>query len=154
MDIAVAVSGDAEMEELISSLGEAGYRVIATVEQEALGRLGMVRLLSPAGFVVDLLCASCGIEAEIVAAATPVEFKGIGPIPVARAEDLLAMKLLSARVGRERDWSDARGLVQINPDLDLKLVRDQLELITSRGYSRHEDLPAKLERLLAELDAG
>ena len=79
------------------------------VEQEVLERLGTVRLASPTGFVVDLLAASCGIEPEIVEAATKVDFKGVGSIPVAKAEDLLAMKLLSAPPGRERDWNDARG---------------------------------------------
>ena len=154
VDVAVAVANDSEFEQSAASLREHGYRVIATVEQEAQRRLGTVRLASPSGFVVDLLGASCGIEVEIVSAALPLDFKGVGTIPVASAEDLLAMKLLSARPGRERDWGDARGLLQTNPQLDLNLVRERLRLIAARGFARREDLLAKLDNLLAELKAG
>jgi hypothetical protein len=120
------------------------------VEQEERGRLATVRLSSPLGFIVDLLAASTGIESEVIASATLVDFEGVGPIPVASAEDLLAMKLLSARVGRARDWDDARGLLETNPELDLALVRTRLKLILTRGFSRKEDLLTKLERLLSE----
>jgi hypothetical protein len=101
-----------------------------------------------------LLAATCGIEAEIVAAATPVQFEGAGAMPVAIAEDLLAMKLPAAREGRARDWDDAVGLLQVNPDLDLALVRERLALITGRGFARNEDLPSKLDALLARRDAS
>jgi hypothetical protein len=150
VDIAVAVASDAELEALVSDMAQAGYRAVATVEQEARGRLAVVRLETPTGFRLDLLGASCGIEAEVVAAAMPVDFEGGGTVPVAIAEDLLAMKILAAREGRARDWDDARGLLQFNPNLDLALVRERLGLIAIRGFGRNEDLPAKLESLLAQ----
>jgi nucleotidyltransferase AbiEii toxin of type IV toxin-antitoxin system len=150
VDLAVAVQSDRELEALVADLRLAGYGALVAVEQEEQDRLATVRLNSPLGFKVDLLAASCGIEAEVVANATPVEFEGAGSIPVAAAEDLLAMKLLSPRVGRARDLDDARSLVETNPGLDLRLVRARLELITSRGFARRQDLTAKLETLLAE----
>jgi len=153
VDLAVAIPNDSELEKLVADLTQAGYRPVATVEQEARGRLAVVRLESPVGFRVDLLAASCGIEPEIVAAATPVQFEGAGTVPVAIAEDLLAMKLLAAREGRARDWDDALGLLQVNPRLDLALVRQRLGLIAARGFARNEDLPAKLDELLARRDA-
>jgi hypothetical protein len=115
---------------------------------------GALRRLAPAAFRVDLLGASCGIEAEIVDSATPVHFEAAGAVPVAIAEDLLAMKLLAARPGRARDWGDALGLLQTNPDLDLDLVRERLGLIAARGYSRNQDLPSKLDALLSERGGG
>ncbi len=151
VDLAISVSSDAEFEALIYALTGAGYRALTTLEHETTGRLATVRTMSPSGFVVDLLAASCGIEHEIVEAATDVEMEVAGRVPVARSEDLLAMKLLSSRVGRERDWQDARSLVQTNPELDLDLVRARLGLITTRGYARKEDLAAKLEKLLVEV---
>lgn len=151
VDLAIAVSNDAETEALVLNLAPSGYRVLSILEQEVHARLATVRLTSPLGVVVDLLAASCGIESEIVAAATSTEFRGIGAIPVARAEDLLAMKLLSAREGRARDWDDARGLIEENAELDLALVRQRLNLITARGFARKEDLAARLEKLLIEL---
>ena len=153
VDLAVAVAHDSELEKLVADLAKAGYRPVATVEQEARRRLAVVRLESPAGFRVDLLAASCGIEPEIVAAATPVQFEGAGAVPVAIAEDLLAMKLLAARTGRARDWDDALGLLQINPRLDLALVRQRIAQIAARGFARNEDLPSKLDTLLAQRDA-
>ena len=154
VDLAVAVADDAELEALVADLAKAGYRAVATVEQEARKRLAVVRLASPFQFRVDLLGASCGIESEIVASATPVEFAGVGRVAVATAEDLLAMKLLASRPGRARDSDDARGLVQANPSLDLALVRSRLALITNRGFARDQDLEAKLDALLTELKSA
>jgi Nucleotidyl transferase AbiEii toxin, Type IV TA system len=151
VDLAVAVDNDDEIEALVADLAGSGYRVLASVEQEERGRRATVRLASPIGFMVDLLAASCGIEPEIVDAATPVQFESIGAIPVASAEDLVAMKLLAARVGRTQDWNDARVLIETNPGLDLAIVRSRLRLITERGFARKQDLPAKLQALLEEL---
>jgi hypothetical protein len=50
-------------------------------------RLSTVRLFSPQGVTVDLLFASSGIEAEIVARATDVDVPAVGTIRVARAEE-------------------------------------------------------------------
>jgi hypothetical protein len=80
-------------------------------------------------------------------------FEGIGEVPVARAEDLLAMKVLSARDGRPRGYEDARSLLLVNPDLDLAIVRERLKLIADRGYARNQDLLAKLGALLLETKA-
>ena len=122
VDLAVAVQDDRELEALVAELRSAGYGARVAVEQEEQGRLATVRLGSPLGFMVDLLAASSGIEPEVVAAATMVDFEGAGPIPVATTEDLLAMKLLSARAGRARDWDDARGLLEADPALETLLA--------------------------------
>jgi hypothetical protein len=151
VDLALAVRDDREVEALTADLMGSGYRVVATVEQEERGRLATVRLVSRIGFPVDLLAASSGIEPEIVASAQPVKFEIAGSIPVALAEDLLAMKLLSARVGRAKDWDDARGLFETNPALDVAVVRARLQLITDRGFARKQDLISKLEALLEEV---
>jgi hypothetical protein len=95
VDLAVAAPDDADMERLVYELRDAGYVAIAVVEHQERKRLSTVRLASPSGMVVDLLAASSGIEAEVVARATAVSFEEIGEIPVARAEELLAMKVLS-----------------------------------------------------------
>lgn len=107
--------------------------------------------MSPLGWKVDLLAASSGIEPEIVDAAVRVAFEGVGDFPVATAEDLLATKLLAAR---PRDWDDAKGLVEENPALDFALVRERLRLITARGYARKQDLLAKLDKLLGEIQSS
>src|SRR5450432_2551783 len=149
IDLAIAVDDDAQTEALIRDLASSGYSVIAIVEQEARQRLATVRLKSSAGFIVDLLSASSGIEREIVERATLVAMDGAGEIPVARAEELLTLKVLSMTDHRPKDRADAMSLLAINPRMDLKAVRALLDQITQRGFHRHQDLSAKLESLLS-----
>src|SRR5690606_19408830 len=73
VDVAVLVAGDEDAERLAFLLSQRGYTVRASVEQTHTGRLATIRTIAPAGAVVDLLFASSGIEAEIIAAAEPVE---------------------------------------------------------------------------------
>ncbi|MEP7050832.1 MAG: nucleotidyl transferase AbiEii/AbiGii toxin family protein, partial [Pseudomonadota bacterium] len=114
-------------------------------------RLSTVRLMSPSGVKVDLLFASSGIESEIVDAATPVYFEGAGSVPVANAEELLAMKVLSMTDTRLQDRIDAQHLLQFTPNLDLSRVRQHLARITDRGYAREQDLEAKLKVVLRDV---
>jgi len=114
-------------------------------------RLATVRLRDPSGITVDLLTASSGIEAEIVERATAVTIEDIGPVPVAQAEELLAMKVLSMDARRLQDRIDAVRLLEVNRDLDLPRVRDNLRLIEARGFGRRQDLTAKLEDVLASV---
>jgi len=150
VDLAVSVFDDREAEQLVYALQAKGYRPVASVEHEVRQRLSTVRLLSPHGVKVDLLFASSGIEFEIVARAIPVELPDIGQIPIARAEELLSMKVLSMTERRLQDRIDGQRLLSCNPELDLTAVRDNLRLIRDRGFDRGEDLEAKMTSLLAE----
>ncbi|MCC6665771.1 MAG: nucleotidyltransferase [Polyangiaceae bacterium] len=149
VDLAVVVLDDADTEALVFELRGKGYRPLASVEHETQGRLATVRLLAPQGVKVDLLTASSGIEHEVVEGATPVTLEGVGALPVASAEDLLSLKVLSMTDRRLQDRIDADRLVAVNPNLDLGRVRHNLELITARGFHRDQDLLAKLEALIA-----
>jgi len=99
VDVVILVEDDAAAEDLARSLVAAGYALQALVEQDAVGRLATVRLLSPVagglGVVVDLLFATAGIEAEIVAAAEKLEILPGVVVPVATAGHLVALKLLA-----------------------------------------------------------
>ncbi|MFI5394887.1 MAG: nucleotidyl transferase AbiEii/AbiGii toxin family protein [Candidatus Binatia bacterium] len=99
LDLAVEVVSDAEAERLIQRLVTLGYATVAIIEQEHTHRLATVRLRLPGaserGVVADLLFASSGIEAEVVAAAEPLEvFPGV-VVPVAQIGHLVALKLLA-----------------------------------------------------------
>ncbi|MFS8068356.1 MAG: nucleotidyl transferase AbiEii/AbiGii toxin family protein [Byssovorax sp.] len=150
VDLAIAATDDADVEQLVHTLQGVGYFPVATVEHLERHRLSTVRLASPAGVVVDLLAASSGIEAEVVARATPIDFGEIGEIPVARVEELLAMKVLSMTERRLQDRIDAVNLVLLNEDLDLDVVRENLAEITRRGFHRDQDLLAKLAAILED----
>ena len=114
-DLAVALASDAQAEALINQLRAYGYRIEAIVEQSAVGRLATVRLISSkeAGApVVDLLFASSGIEAEIVAEAEPIELLPGLTMGVARVGHLIALKVLSRDdIARPQDLVDLRALL-------------------------------------------
>jgi hypothetical protein len=98
-DIAVAVANDAEAENLIRGLQARGHHIEALVEQDAVGRLATVRLTrshQPASPVIDLLFASSGIEAEVVADADVVELLPQLPIRVATTGHLIALRFSPA----------------------------------------------------------
>jgi hypothetical protein len=91
--------------------------------------------------VIDLLFASSGIEAEIVAQAEPIELVPGLTIGVAQVGHLIALKVLARNdVSRPLDRADLRALLQVAADTELTRARDALSLITSRGYHRGRDL--------------
>lgn len=151
VDLVVLVADDADAETLTYELRAAGYAAVASVEHETRHRLATVRLMSPSGVKVDLRFASSGIESEIVNRATPVDWGSAGSIPVANAEELLAMKILSMTDQRLQDRIDAQRLLQFTPRLDLSSVREHLARITERGYAREQDLEAKLAVVLRDI---
>lgn len=154
LDLAIAAERDADVEWLVQELRLVGYAPVTVVEQDDRKRVATVRLASRSGIVVDLIAATSGIEDQVVARATPVAIGAAGELPVARAEELLAMKVLSMSERRPQDRIDAVNLVLVNENLDLDAVRANLATITARGFNRDQDLRAKLEELLASVGAG
>jgi hypothetical protein len=151
VNVAIAVEDDADAESVVFAMSRAGYHPVATVAHEVPQRLATARVRSPEGVTVDLMFASCGIEPEIVAQAEIITLSDVGAVAVARAEELLAMKLLSMGPKRLQDRTDAQNLIRCHPDLDLEAVRDNLHRITARGYHRGRDLTALLDEVLREI---
>lgn len=60
VDLAVAVGADSEGEALVRALAAEGFQVNAVIEQEAVGRMAMVRVANSDGVSIDLLLASSG----------------------------------------------------------------------------------------------
>lgn len=115
VDVAVLVESDGAAEQLVRSLTADGYGLSALVEQDAVGRLATVRLISPGadgvGVVVDLIFATVGIEAEIVADAEVLEILPAVSMPVATVGHLAALKLLARDdETRPQDAADLRAL--------------------------------------------
>ncbi|MBI4886097.1 MAG: nucleotidyl transferase AbiEii/AbiGii toxin family protein [Acidobacteria bacterium] len=150
-DLAVALATDAEAEALIHRLRGDGYGIDAIVEQEAAARLATVRLRlssEPYAPVVDLLFASSGIEAEIVAGAEPLELLPGLEMGVARTGHLIALKVLSRDDARRpQDLVDLRALLRVASPAELDRARQSLALIVARKYHRGRDLTAELNRL-------
>lgn len=146
VDVAVAVPDDATAERLVHELAGRGYSVLASLEQEDVGRLATVRLGAPPdeGIVVDLLFASSGIEPEIVAAAEALEVLPGVTVPVARTGHLVAQKVLAENPGRPQDRADILALLREASPEERMRARDAVELIGQRGFARGRDLPALL----------
>ena len=152
-DLAVAVLHDAEAEALVAGLRSDGYHAFAAVEHETAGRLATVRLSQPGrefGAVTDLLFASSGIEAEVVAEATAIEVLPGLIVPVATVGHLMVMKAL-ARDDRQRpaDADDLVGLAAVAGEDDWQAAIDAAALVMARGYARGRDLVAAIEQLRA-----
>lgn len=155
VDLAVAVSNDAEAEALVHSLGARGYAILTVIEHESQERLATVRLAPPGegadGVVVDLLFGSSGIESDVVALAEPIEVLPGLEVPVARTGHLVALKIL-ARDDRTRpqDRIDLLALLRDVKAAELTLARAALRQIGARGFARGKDLLAELDALLAD----
>jgi predicted nucleotidyltransferase len=155
VDLAVAVRQDADAEALVFSLQKRGYRVLASVEQDAARRLATVRLLPPGeperGVIIDLLFASSGIEAEVVAHADSLEVWPGFLARVATVSDLLALKILARDDARRpQDHADIRALIRrASPD-DLAKAREALALISQRGFDRGKNLLSELTSVLTQ----
>jgi hypothetical protein len=148
------VASDAEAERLVFEVARDGYQLVTLIEQTGTGRLATARLAltggDPDDAVIDLLFASCGIEPEVVAAATPaVVFTGL-TMPVATIGHLIALKVLSRNDDtRPQDIVDVRALIVEATEADLAMDRDGLTLMTERGYDRGKSLQTDLDALLA-----
>jgi len=152
LDLALAVDGDLQAEAITSRFLGRGYRLTATVEQEAVGRLATVRLLPPGepeeGVVLDLLFASSGIEPEIVDAAEALEILPGFQAPVIRLGHLLALKLLARSATRPQDQADLMALLERADPEEVRRATEALSLITERGFNRKKNLATELEELL------
>lgn len=151
IDLAIAASDDARAETLVRALGADGWFVTAVIEQEAVGRLATVRLQPPSDLqtsaVVDLLFASSGVEAEVAAAAEPLEVLPGLVVPVARVGDLIVLKLLARAEDRPQDDVDLVALANVAGPADHETATARARLVMERGYSRDRDLMSDVERL-------
>ncbi len=151
IDLVVAVSDDADAELIVHEFQGRGYTAFQLVEQEALARLAMARLIPPGesedGIVVDLLFASSGLEPEIAAAADPVEVFEQVTVRVARTGHLLALKLLSRSESRPQDEVDLAALLRAADLGDRALAQTSVAQIQGRGFNRDRDLDESLNQL-------
>jgi hypothetical protein len=152
VDVAVDVAHDAEAEQLIFDLQEAGYRPSMVLEQAETKRLSTVRLrelgASARAPVVDVLFASTGVEPEIVAAADRLEVLPRLVLPVATVGHLIAMKPLARDdETRPHDRGDLLALSAVASPADRQAARELVALMTARGTNRGRDLVAAWENL-------
>jgi len=147
IDLAVAVVDDASAKDLARNLVADGFALDTVVEQEAVGRLAMVRLSDEQGTSIDMLVASSGIESEIVTDSETMEVLPGLALPIARVGHLIALKLLSVPPGRETDLSDLRALASVADEVEWKRAEMAVVMIADRGFNRGRDLVVDLAEL-------
>jgi hypothetical protein len=131
---------------LVHRLQQRGYSLVTMFEHTPSGRIGTVRLLSPAapGILVDLLFAACGVEPEVVATAGPGTVMDRFRLPVAQRSHLLAMKVVAAHADRRpQDFTDIRSLLADASVAEVREVGGLLRLIAQRGFSGGSNLAKK-----------
>ena len=155
VDVAVAVEGDPEAEDLVREMTARGYELLESLEHKDANRLSTVRLNMTGrheGVIADLLFASSGIERELVDAAVPVEILPGLTVPLARIGHLLALKVLALEgeipLKRPQDFADIRELLEVADARELRRAQDALELISRRGFNRGKDIQGEFEERL------
>lgn len=148
------------------------------IEQHPNGLVAGARLVDDTGerdLDVDLIFAASGIEAEITAAAEPLEILPGQVFAVARTGHLIALTLLSfGEPGRQplpghfetmdaffaeqaysgiREHADLRALTNAAAEEDWELAWEAVDLMTSRSATRSRDLRAELAAFLAEAES-
>ncbi len=156
VDFAVSVAGDDEAEALVFAFQRRGYELFDVLEQTLMGRLATARLAraDAAGTAfVDLLFASSGIEAEVVEAADVLEVLPGVEMPVAQRGHLLALKVLAYDERRRpQDRLDIMAMLAVASPEDLRMAREAVALVTSRGFHRDKDLRAELDGFARRAD--
>lgn len=110
-------------------------------------RARVVLLRTRSGVPLDVALGALSYEERSVARASDWEVPGTAPLRTCTAEDLVVHKVFA---GRDRDWSDVRGVIARQGDrLDLDLMTVELQpLLEVKGTMT--DL-ARLQRLMEEL---
>lgn len=152
IDIAIIADRDTDAETLVFALSRRGYAIVASVEQTATGRLATARLAPPrepeGGILVDLIFASSGVEAEVVAAAENLEILPDITVPVCKTAHLLVLKILARDdETRPQDQLDLRVMIREMTEDDWAEAANLAGLVGARGFARGRDLKKALDEL-------
>jgi len=146
-DVDITVEqGTVPTRELIRAMEGAGFALRIPDSEDFVARTRVVPLTDErTRLPVDLVLAGAGFEELFMERARVMDVGG-ARIPVARAEDLVAMKVLA---GRPKDLEDALAVIAANgEELDLDLVRSTLHSL-EEALAQSDLLPA-LEGLLRD----
>ena len=96
----------------------------------------------PTRIPADIVLGGPGLEELFSSRAQELEVAGVR-LPVARAEDLVVMKILA---GRPKDITDVEAVLRAQTSLDLSLIRETLSLL-EHAIDQGDLLPAFEEAL-------
>lgn len=134
-----------EMGPLLAALQSHGFEP-RPAPPDFIERTRVVPLVHATGIQTDLVLGGPGLEETFLERAVERELEGVR-VPVATAEDLIAMKVLG---GRAKDLEDVRALLAANSGrLDLAHVRSVLRRL-EQALDR-SDLIAALDAALSDV---
>lgn len=144
VDVTVHLEGRPH-ETLVSALNNTGF-VLRVPDPEFVAQTRVLPVTHvPSGIPADIVLAGPGMEELFLARAKVFEVDGVR-VPVACAEDIVVMKLLS---GRAKDVDDVVAILAAHPDdLDLELVRSTIRML--EAALDQSDLSPALEHALAQ----
>lgn len=143
VDITVAL-GTRSLEELLAALEEQGFSPRDAKPIDFARRTRVLPVVhGGTGFPVDVVIAGPGLEERFLERREQHTLDGVC-VPLVRAEDLIAMKLLA---GRAKDIEDVVAVIAAQHDrLNLSMVRETLALL-EQGLDR-SDLEPMLDEVL------
>ncbi len=143
VDITV-MYGDGDPGELIQILKAGGFDIQMEDPVAFIERTRVLPVIhSVSGMPVDIVFGGPGLEEEFAQRAGQYEIEGV-KVPVASAEDLVAMKILS---GRAKDLEDALAVITAQHEqLDWQRIRSVLAKLEN-ALDRH-DLTPVLDELV------
>ncbi|MGB5285741.1 MAG: nucleotidyl transferase AbiEii/AbiGii toxin family protein [Polyangiales bacterium] len=147
-DVDVTVlAGDRSPEELVQSIERAGFEMRGA-DAEFVRETRVIPVVHLAtGINADVVLGGPGIEETFCSRSRPADLGGT-TVPVASAEDVVAMKILS---GRPKDREDVVAMIAAQgPALNDDRVRETLELL-EKALDRSDLIP-ELERARAEAE--
>jgi len=137
VDVTVAL-GEWETRQLVEALGDGGFSM-RIEDDDFVDRTRVLPVLHlSTGVPADIVLAGPGIEEQFLARAEIRDLDGVR-VPVACAEDVVAMKILA---GRPKDIDDAVAILDAQKaTLDLALIRRTLGLL-EQALDQSDLLPA------------
>jgi predicted nucleotidyltransferase len=142
VDVVIEPAG-AGADGLASALAPYGFALRFPLSPDQLRDARLLPMVhAPCEMPVDVVIAAPGLDEELLGRAELVDVGGVFA-PVISVEDLVALKVVA---GRRKDLEDIRGILAVQPRIDLARVRDVVGAFeAASGDGR---LLARLARLL------
>jgi acylphosphatase len=149
IDVTVLLEGR-ETRRLVQALEAAGFTLRVSDSEAFVEKTRVLPVKhSSTAIPVDVVLGGPGLEEIFAARARAIQLHGVS-VPVATAEDVVAMKILA---GRPKDLEDVVAVVSAQgTQLDVVLLRETVQLIESA--LDQSDLTPLLEQCLAKARDG
>jgi len=143
IDLFINADEDYFQKDLPKELKKAGYSLKVYKGDRDDPLRNLIRILDEKGnFLVDLILIHWNWQEEIINSAEPIQFEPNLFIPIAKAEDLIVLKL---KAGSLRDLLDAEELLRIMI-MSKQFDKDRLYLLSKRA-----GIDKKLHSLLSKI---